>query len=299
MKRNDSISRKIFYICNIIFLLLLSVTVLFPYLNLLAKSFNEGADTIKGGIWLLPRKFTLENYKNVFSDKHFLPAFWISVSRVLLSVILSVLVQFMAAYVFLNKHFYGHKAIMYYFLIPMYFGGGIICNYILYSQTGLLNNYLLYILPGAFGVYNMIIIRSYLETLPTSIRESAKVDGANDLVIAFRIIFPLSKPVLATIALWTAVGAWNDWTTTMYYVTKPKLYTLQYILMRLLKESEAIQSMLDEAALQGQVLDIVPKVTPESIQAAQLIVSTIPIVITYPFLQKYFIQGMTLGAVKD
>lgn len=299
MKRNDSISRKIFYVCNIIFLLLMCVTVLFPYLNLLAKSFNEGSDTIKGGIWLLPRKFTLENYRNVFSNKQFFPAFGISVSRVILSVIVSVLVQFMTAYVFLNKHFYGHKAIMYYFLIPMYFSGGIICNYILYSQTGLLNNYMLYILPGAFGVYNMIIIRSYLETLPASIRESAKVDGANDLVIAFRIIFPLSKPVLATIALWTAVGSWNDWTTTMYYITKPKLYTLQYLLMRLLKESEAVQSMLDEAALRGQSLDIIPKVTPESIQAAQLMITTIPIVITYPFLQKYFIQGMTLGAVKD
>ena len=299
MKRNDSISRKIFYVCNIIFLLFMCVTVLFPYLNLLAKSFNEGSDTIKGGIWLLPRKFTLENYRNVFSNKQFFPALGISVSRVLLSVVISVLVQFMTAYVFLNKHFYGHKAIMYYFLIPMYFSGGIICNYILYSQTGLLNNYMLYILPGAFGVYNMIIIRSYLETLPASIRESAKVDGANDLVIAFRIIFPLSKPVLATIALWTAVGSWNDWTTTMYYITKPKLYTLQYLLMRLLKESEAVQSMLDEAALRGQSLDIIPKVTPESIQAAQLMITTIPIVITYPFLQKYFIQGMTLGAVKD
>lgn len=299
MNKKDSLSRKIFYICNIIFLLLLCVTVLFPYLNLLAKSFNEGSDTMKGGIWLWPRKFTLENYKNVFSNKQFWPALRISVSRVLISVVVNVLVQFMVAYAFLNKRFIGHKAIMFYFLIPMYFSGGVICNYILFSQLNLMNNYLLYILPGAFSVYNMIIIRSYLETIPDSLRESAKLDGANDLVIAFRIMFPLSKPVLATIALWTAVGDWNDWTTTMYYVTKKNLQPLQYLLMRLLKESEAIQAMLNEAALAGMELDIVPQVTPESVQAAQLIITTIPIVITYPFLQKYFIQGMTLGAVKD
>ena len=299
MKKKDSLSRKIFYVCDIIFLLLLCVTVLFPYLNLLAKSFNEGSDTMMGGIWLLPRKFTLENYKHVFGNKQFLPALGISVSRVILSVVVNVLVQFMVAYAFLNKRFLGHKAIMFYFLIPMYFSGGVICNYILFSQLGLMNNYLLYILPGAFSVYNMIIIRSYLETIPDSLRESAKLDGANDVGVACRLMFPLSKPVLATIALWTAVGDWNDWTTTMYYVTKPKLQPLSYLLMRLLKESETIQAMIDEAALQGLVIDVIPKITPTSIQAAQLIVTTIPIVLTYPFLQKYFIQGMTLGAVKD
>ena len=243
MNKKDSLSRKIFYVCNIIFLLLLSVTVLFPYLNLLAKSFNEGADTMKGGIWLLPRKFTLENYKNVFNNKQFWSALSISVSRVIVSVVVNVLVQFMVAYAFLNKHFLGRKVIMFCFLIPMYFSGGIICNYILYSQLGLMNNYLLYILPGAFGVYNMIIIRSYLETIPDSLRESARLDGANDLVVAFRIMFPLAKPVLATIALWTAVGSWNDWTTTMYYVTKKRLQPLQYLLMRLLKESETIEAI--------------------------------------------------------
>ncbi len=299
MTKRDSLSRKIFYVCNVIFLLLLCVTVLFPYLNLVAKSLNEGQDTMRGGIWLIPRKFTWENYRSVLSGKQFWPAFGISVIRVLISVVFHLLVLFMPAYVFLNKRFIGHKVIMYFFMIPMYFGGGIICQYILYSNIGMLNNFLVYILPGAFGVYNMIIIRSYLESIPASLRESAKVDGANDIVIAFRIYFPLAKPVLATVALWTAVGAWNDWTTTMYYVTKPKLYTLQYVLMRLLKESQAIQQMISDAALEGEVLNIVPKVTSESIQAAQLIVTTIPIVITYPFLQKYFIQGMTLGAVKD
>lgn len=299
MKKNDSLSRKIFYVCNIIFLIALCVTVLFPYVNLIAKSFNEGQDSMRGGIWLWPREFTLENYQHVLTNKQFIPAFGISVLRVLLAVTIHVLVQFMAAYVFLSKGFIGRKVFMLFFMIPMYFGGGIICQYILYSRIGFLNNFWVYILPGAFNVYNMIIIRSYLESIPASLRESAKVDGANDIIIAFRIIFPLAKPVLATVSLWTAVGAWNDWTTTMYYITKPKLHTLQYVLMRLLKESAAIQAMINEAVLQGETINAVPQVTSASIQAAQLIITTIPIVLTYPFLQKYFITGMTLGAVKD
>lgn len=299
MSKKDSLSRKIFYVCNVLFLLLMCAVVLFPYLNLLAKSFNEGADSMKGGIWLWPRKFTLENYKSVFSNKWFGTALGISVSRVILSVVVHVAVQFMVAYAFLNKQLMGRKAITIFFMIPMYFSGGVICNYILFSKLGLMNNYWLYIIPTAFSFYNMVIIRSYLESIPESIRESARIDGANDLQIAFSIVFPLAKPVLATVALWVAVGSWNDWTTTMYYVTKPKLQPLQYLLMRLLKESETIQAMLNEAAMQGLAVEFVPKVTPASIQAAQLMVTTIPIVIVYPFLQKYFIQGMTLGAVKD
>ncbi len=299
MTKKDSLSRKIFYICNIIFLICVCITVLFPYVNLLAKSFNEGKDTMRGGIWLWPRAFTLENYENVLGNPQFFNAFLISVSRVIISVIFGILVLFMPAYVFSDKKFIGRKGILFFFMIPMYFGGGIICQYILYSQIGMLNNYMVYILPGAFSMYNMIIIRSYLESIPISLRESAKLDGANDIQIAFRIIFPLAKPVLATVALWIAVGAWNDWTTTMYYVTKTKLQPLQYLLMKLLKENEAIQAMINDAALRGEVLEVVPQITSESIQAAQLIVTTLPIVIVYPFLQKYFIHGITLGAVKD
>lgn len=205
----------------------------------------------------------------------------------------------MAAYVLMNKKFHGRNVFIYMFLIPMYFGGGIIPQYILYSKVNLLNNFLVYILPGCFSMYNTIIIRSYLESIPSSLAEAAKIDGANDLRIAFQVILPLAKPVMATVGLWTMVGAWNDWTTTLYFVTKKDLYTLQYVLMRLLKENQAIQSMISQAAMNGEVLDISMNVTSESIQAAQLIVTTIPIVLVYPFLQKYFIQGMTLGAVKN
>lgn len=299
MKKNDSVSRKIFYICNIIFFIILSVSVLFPYLNILAKSLNEGKDTALGGITIFPRKFTLENFTMILTDKAFGRAFFVTVCIVLIGTGLQVFVQFSAAYVFTSRKFIGHKVLLYLFMIPMYFGGGLIPQYILYSEMGMLNNYLVYVLPGCFSVYNMIIIRSYLNTIPPSLAESAKVDGANDLKIAFQIIFPLAKPVLATVALWAAVGLWNNWTTTLYFITDKDMYTLQYVLMQVLKEANKVQTILQEAAMRGESLDIEVKVTSEAVKSAQLIVSTVPIIITYPFLQKYFIQGITLGAVKD
>lgn len=273
--------------------------VLFPYLNVLAKAFNEGSDTAMGGIIIWPRKFTLTNMSTVLRSKGFFGSFMVSVCNVVLGTLIRLIVQFMVAYVFLNERFIGHKFFMYMFMIPMYFGGGLIPKYILYSNIGFLNNYLVYILPGCFSVYNMIIIRSYLSSIPSSLRESAKVDGANDLIIAFRIMFPLAKPVIATVALWSAVGLWNDWTTTLYFITKKELFNMQYVLVQVLKEAEKMQALIKEALMLGVELDVKLEVTSESVQSAQLIITTLPIVIVYPFLQKYFISGITLGAVKD
>lgn len=299
MTKKDSLSRKIFYVCNVLVCIVLSAVVLFPYANILAKAFNEGTDTMRGGITIWPRVFSLENFEMIFRDDSFWPAFLVSVTRAIVSVILSCSVQFMAAYVFMHRQFFGRKALMYLLLIPMYFGGGLIPTYVVYAKIGMLNNWLVYVLPGCFSVYNMIIIRSYLETIPAALAESAKIDGANDLRIAFQIILPLAKPVMATIALWVAVGAWNDWTTTLYYVTDKSMYTLQYILMQLLKESDKIQAIIQDAQLRGEVINIQRKTSTDGLRCAQLVVTTLPIVCTYPFLQKYFIHGMTLGAVKD
>lgn len=299
MNRKDSYSRKVFYICNVLFMLLVAAVMLFPYLNVVARAFNEGKDAARGGIVLWPRVFTLENFETVITDSNFLSGLLVTVVRVVLCTVLNLLVQFMTAYVLMDKKLYGHKFFTYMFLIPMYFGGGIVPQYILYGNIGLLNNFWVYILPGLFSMYNTIIIRSYLESIPASLAESAKIDGANDLQVAFKIVFPLAKPVMATVGLWTMVGTWSDWTTTLYFVTKKNLFTLQYVLMRVLKEAQAIQAMIDDAALRGEVLDMEINITTDAIRCAQIVVTTIPIIMTYPFLQKYFITGMTLGAVKD
>lgn len=300
MKKRESISRKLFVLFNVIFMLLLVLVMVFPYINVAAKAFNDGADTARGGITIYPRVFTMENFKTVILDKAFPRAAFISVTRVVLGTLLALVVQLMAAYVFTNKELIGRGFFLGFFMIPMYFGGGLIPTYILYSNMGLLNNFLLYILPGCFSLYNMVIIRSYLNGLPEGLKEAARLDGAKEFTILARIIVPLSKPIIATITLWTAVRLWSDWTTTMYYFTKKKMFTLQYILVQILKEAEKIQAMIKEALLRGEDLSVSGfSVTTESVRCAQIIVTTIPIVIVYPFLQKYFISGAMVGAVKD
>ncbi len=296
MKRTNG--EKVFNVFNIIFMLLMCVVMIYPYLNQLAISLNEGMDTARGGITIIPRKFTWQNYALVFSDSAFFKAAFISVSRVILEVVLSIAVLFSAAYGLTRKGLVYRRAITLYFMIPAYITAGVIPVYITYRYLGLINNYLVYIIPLLFSFYNMVIIRSFLQELPASIEESAKIDGAGEVCVMMKIAFPLCMPVIATIALWIAVGSWNDWTRTLYYVTEPDLYPLSYLMMKLVKESEVAQKMAAEAAVTGgSEITFVP--TSESVKAATLIVTTLPIILVYPWLQKYFIKGVTLGAVKE
>jgi len=297
MVNNDSTSYKIFRAFNVIVLLLLITAMLYPYINVLAKSFNQGSDTQLGGLTLYPRKPTWENFYTLLNTDATSRAAVISVITVILSTFLSVTVQFSAGYGFTKKSLLGRSQLLVFLMIPMYFGGGIIPTYLLYSNLRLLNNFWVYILPGLFSLYNMVIIRTYINTIPTSLEESAKIDGANEVLVFVRIILPLSKPILATVALWMAVGKWNDWTTPLYFITNSRLFNLQYILMQMLKESERISKMIQEAIERG--VEVQLRTTPEAIQAAQIVVTTIPIVLVYPFLQKYFIKGIMIGAIKD
>jgi putative aldouronate transport system permease protein len=295
----ESTGYKVFKVFNIMFMLLIMVVMLFPYLNVIAKAFNDGGDTALGGITIFPREFTLVNFKTLLQNSQIVLAAGVSVARVICAVVISLLVQFLAAYGFTKKNLWGRSQLLMFLTIPMFFGGGLIPIYILYAKIGFLNNFMVYIIPHAFNLYNMIIIRTYINTIPVSLEESAKLDGANEFTVFFRIILPLSMPIVATIALWTAVGQWNDWTTTLYFMTKPKLYTLQYILMQVLKETERITKLVQEAALEGREMHVEIKATPESLQSAQIVLTTIPIILVYPFLQKYFIKGVTVGAIKD
>ncbi len=276
--------------------------MVFPYINVLANALNDGLDAARGGITLYPRVPTFENFRVLLSNSNIAKAAGISVSRLLLGTAFALIVQFSCAYVFTKKTLKWKNVLLIYLMIPMYFGGGLIPVYILYAKIHLLNNFLVYVLPVSFSLYNMVIIRTYLYTIPESLEESAKLDGANDMVVMLRIILPLSKPILATVGLWTAVSHWNDWTTTLYFVpTNSGLYTLQYILMKVLKESESITKLMQEASQNNLSISTNARktVTPDTVKAAQIIITSLPIILVYPFLQKYFIKGVTLGAVKE
>jgi putative aldouronate transport system permease protein len=295
-----SAPRKTFVALN--YVLLLTVTFIFvgPYLNVFAKALNSAADTALGGISFFPRKWSWDNLDIVLKDRATLRGFIVTLLRVMIGSVLSLAVTYMAAYGLLRKRMHFRGIIVAFLSIPMFIGGGLVATYIIYAKIKVYDTFLVYILPTAFSFYNMVIIRTYLMTIPDSLRESARIDGAGEMRVLLQIMLPLSMPVVATILLWNAVGHWNDWTTTLYYVNDKRLYTMQYNLQQALKETQRVQEMIAQAIASGRPLgDINTDITGESIQAAQIIVSTLPILVVYPFLQRYFIQGVMIGGVKE
>lgn len=293
---------KTFMILNVTGITLLALIAIFPYLNTLAVALNHGNDTIRGGITIFPRSPTLANFKALIANEAIIHAFYISVLRVGVGTLLALVVQFSAAYTFTNPALPGRTSLLVYFIVPLFFSGGLIPTYLLYSKLGLLNNFWVYVLPGAFVFFNMIVMRTYLYTIPDSLKESARIDGAGELGILVKIVLPLSMPIIATISLWTAVTAWNDWTTTLNFVTNPQLFTLSYKLEQLIKEMDALSQIIQDAIAKGNVgslMNVSNRLTPESVRAAQVIVTTLPIILVYPFLQKYFIKGVLIGSVKE
>lgn len=286
-----------FDVFNVIFMLVLCLVTLYPYINQMAMSLNEGSDAVFGGITFYPRKFTLDNYRVVFKNSSIKSAFVVTVASVIFGTVLSLIVTASAGYALSRPKLPYRRQLTFFLIIPTFIGAGLIPGFMLYRELHLINNFLIYVIPGCFSFYNMVIIRSFIQGIPESLVESAELDGANDVQTLFKIILPLCKPVLATVCLWVAVGHWNNYTTSLYYITKPKLYTIQFILMKLIKESEVLQSISKEAAMDPTLATVTP--TAETVKAATIIVTTLPIVCLYPFLQKYFIQGVTVGAVKE
>ena len=279
------------YILLVIFLLII-VCTLYPFLNVLAISFNDPIDTMRNINFIIPRKFTLSNYVYVFKENHLVKPLMLSIARTLIGTAVGVFSTAMVAYVLSRKDFYFNKLFTILFVITMYVSGGLIPEYLLLMRTLKLgDNFLVYILPGLIWVYNIILIRSFIEGLPIALQEAARVDGANDFVIWWKIVLPLCKPVLATVALFVAVGQWNSFMDTYLYAKDLK--TLQYVLYEIMEKA---QMKVDPHAAEEQLKNAV---SPLSVRMAITIVASGPILIVYPFLQKYFVGGMTVGAVKD
>lgn len=300
--KKTSVSYKIFTVFNTIVMILIMAITVVPFWNTLVKSFNEGTDSMLSGVSFWVNKFTLENYKTLLSDEAMYSAIGVTLTRLVIGVTLGIFLQFMTGYALSVKGYKWKRVITVFFMIPMFFNGGIIANYLLYSRINLLNNFWIYILPCLFSFYNIIVIRSYINnSIPVSLFENARIEGAGEMRIIWQIAFPLAMPIMATIGLWIAVMHWNEYTSTLYYITTPKLYTLQYKLVELIKETERMQQMIVAAAQEGKGADSVSNVTftSESLVSAQVILTTAPIILVYPFLQKYFVKGVTLGSVKE
>ena len=278
------------YILLVVFIFLIIITI-YPFLNVLAISFNDPIDTMRNINFVIPRKFTWSNYVYVFKENNLMKAFVLSVARTVAGAGIGVICTAMIAYVLSRKDFYFNKVFTVLFVITMYVSGGLIPEYLLLMRTLKMgNNFLVYIIPGLVWVYNIILVRSFIEGLPLALQEAARVDGANDFTIWARIVLPLCKPVLATVGLFMAVGLWNSFMDTYLYAKE--LPTLQYVLYEIMEKATV---KIDPHAAE----QIKNAVSPLSVRMAVTIVATVPILIVYPFLQKYFVGGMTVGAVKD
>lgn len=295
-KRRTNMESMVFNTFNVLFLLLLSAAMIYPLLNTVAISFNDGMDAVKGGIHLWPRIFTLKNYSTVLQTESIYNAMIVSIVKTIVIVITNLFFTSMLAYAISRREYVLSRPITVIFVLTMYFNAGLVPNYLLIKNLHLIGTFSVYWIPHIVSVFNLIVIRTYIRSIPESLVESARIDGSGEFRIFFRIIVPLCVPTLATIALFVAEGSWNSWFDTMLYnMSRPDLSTLQYELKKLIDQALNI-SKNNSGAQTGAG---VGKAVPQTIRAATTVVAAVPILLVYPFLQRYFVTGLTVGGVKE
>lgn len=286
----------VFVICNSIFMIAFVVITLYPVINTIAISFNDGIDAVRGGIHLWPRVFTTKNYVTVLGKQNIKTAAVVTVLRTVIGSLISLATNALLAYVVSRKRFMFKAQVSLFWVITMYVNGGLVPVLLLYRTLKLTNSFWVYVIPGMISAFNMLVMRTYMQGIPDSLEESAKLDGAGDFTIFTKIISPLCLPVYATVALFVAVYQWNSWFDAMLYNRmKDEYTTLQYELMKLLS------SVMQQGgnANNMNTASAGSRVTPVTVRAAATVVTMLPIICLYPFLQRYFVTGLTIGGVKE
>jgi putative aldouronate transport system permease protein len=282
----------VFTVFNYAFFTLLCLVMVYPFWHVIMISFSSAEATAKGGIFLRPKGFTMETYQNVFTNPQIWTGYLTTLGVTILGTLLGTLFTATTAYALSKKTLPFGGTLMVLVLFTMIFNGGMIPSYLLIKNLGLTNNRLSLILPGLINAYNVIIMKTFFLSIPASLEESARIDGANDVLVFARIIIPLSKATIATIALFMAVGYWNDYFSTVLYITDGKKWALQAVLRFMLVNTTQAMTAAGVTVV-GAVT-----VTATTIKAASVVVATVPILIMYPFLQKYFVKGVMIGSVK-
>jgi putative aldouronate transport system permease protein len=281
-------------------MILLCTATIYPFIYILAYSLNEGTDAVRGGIYLFPRKFTLFNYKYVLNNGTMQSAYIVTVGRTVLGTLLGLVVTGLTAYGISFRNLPYRKTIMFYMLIPMLFSGGLVPYYIQLANMRLINTFWVFVIPGLFNIWNMFVLMKFFSGIPESLRESAIIDGANELTVLWKIIVPVSMPAIAAIALFTAVGHWNDWFTGAFFVNNMKLIPVSTYLQRLLMaDSLATITGNQEANVEAMFRNSqVANMTLKALKTAAVMVGTLPVLCVYPFLQRYFVKGVLIGSIK-
>lgn len=286
-KQKDMLLDSVIYVL----LFCIMIATLYPFYYVLVISFNQGKDSLLGGIYLWPRSFTLENYATFLTDSNWYNALFVTVARTGVGTLLGVLFTSLVAYGLSHKDLLFSKGYFAVIIFAMYFSGGLIPYYVVLRSVGLLNTFGVYVIPSMLSTFFLLIAISFFREIPLELKESAYIDGANEFVIFFKIILPVSTPLLATMSLFLGVGQWNSWLDSAYFVQSDSLRTLTFRMMEIINKSNIpIESVGAAASASG--------VTNYSLQVTSMVVSIAPIVCVYPFLQKYFVKGIMLGSVK-
>ncbi|MGI2296127.1 carbohydrate ABC transporter permease [Paenibacillus sp. GXUN7292] len=276
----------------IVFMLLIGASMLLPFVNVIAKSFSSNAMVMTGQVGFIPQEFNLHAYREVFRNPMFMNSLKVTIIVTLAGTLFSLITVTTTGYALSRKRLLARRTVMLYFLVTMFFNAGIIPNFLNIRNLGLYNTIWALILPGMMSVYYMILVKSFFEQLPSELEESASIDGSNDLQTLAFVYLPISKPILATIGLFAAVHFWNIFTPGVMYIQSQSLFPLQLIVqMMIFTQSSVDAQTMAELDLQGTL-------GTETLKMAVIVVSTLPIVVVYPFLQKHFVKGITLGAVK-
>ncbi|KRG16384.1 ABC transporter permease [Virgibacillus soli] len=291
-RNKEIVEDKIFNIVNISLLSLFTVIIFYPIWNIVVQSFSSLDSLAESGLRIWPKEFSFESYKLVFNDSTIWRAFIISILKTVLGVLTHVFFTAMVAYGMSKSNIFGRNIYTALGIGTLFFSGGMIPTYLLIRSLGLLDSFWVYIIPSLFSYYDMIIMMNFFREIPHSLEEAAKMDGAGVWKIFMRIILPLSMPVLATIALFNGVFQWNDYMTAKLYISSEALYPIQMKLYEIIVQQEA-------ANMQNVTASVVIPTTSQSVQLATIVIATIPIVMVYPFLQKYFMSGIMIGAVKE
>lgn len=283
----------IFDVFNYLFLGFFAITTLYPFINQLSISFSTPAAANSYGLKLIPQEFTLDAYKAVFENKIIWVGYQNTLIRTVIGTFFNVIFSVMCAYPLSKKYLPNRNFYTSLIVFTMFFSGGLIPNYLLMKNIGLLDKRAALILPGLIGAYSMILVRNYFMSLPSEIEESAKIDGANDMFILFKIILPLSTPIVATIALFYGVSHWNAWFDCLLYISDTKKTVLPTILQKIVVQGS---TQFQDMSTFDPTLE--KSVTPDIIKAATVMVATLPIICVYPFVQKYFVKGIMVGSLK-
>jgi putative aldouronate transport system permease protein len=283
----------LFTVCNYTFLILFCLITLYPMVFVAVGSISDGADYMRGGVYFFPRDFSLANYSIVLKDDRLYTGFKITILRTVIGTVTSVLFTAMVAYAMSRRNLMGRSTYYWIHLFTLFFGGGLIPYFLVLKSLGLLDTFWVYIIPTLFSVFNMIIFQAFFREIPEEIHESATMDGASEFRIFTNLIIPLSAPVLATVALWNAVFHWNSFFDAMIFTTDKDLMPLQLYLMKMIKEADVINAGSEYIPPQ-----VKKEISVMTIRMAAIMVSTIPILLVYPFLQRYFVTGIMLGSLK-